>query len=382
MVELGHRVSATSEETRAAENLQTRFQTMGYSTEIQPFSFRNFDFVLWRETRGENSNVVLNDMDFTGLPFTLPPNTVTVIGPLTPVELEAMEGLPPEELDGKVAWLQPQDGILNDEEALRDLHENIESAAEAGAVAVVISGDLGNYSILLIVEASIPALFFNSSVEESWAQALSAGQVDMSVTLEVQNLESRNVIAEMKGYGDGIVIIGAHYDIVPATIAGANDNTSGVALVLSLAEALAGHPLPYTIRFVTFGSEELGLFGSRHYVECLDETELARITAMFNFDVVGSGAQLQAVGTGTLTDLALSTADAWEIEAQPGSLPPGAASDHTPFKDKGIPTLLLFGPDISRIHTPEDLLEFIEPELLGGAYLIVLTILQSDEFGQ
>ena len=100
----------------------------------------------------------------------------------------------------------------------------------------------------------------------------------------------------MKGSGNGLVIIGAHYDVVPETEAGANDNTSGVAVLLSLAEALAGRSLPYTIRFVAFGSEEIGLYGSRHYVESLDEAELARITAMLNFDVVGSGPHLEAAG--------------------------------------------------------------------------------------
>ncbi len=103
---------------------------------------------------------------------------------------------------------------------------------------------------------------------------------------------------------------------------------------------------------------------------------------MLNFDVVGSGPRLEAVGPQTLQNQALSIADDPEVEAQPGTLPPGAASDHVPFQDKGIPALLLFGPDISRIHTPEDVLEFINPELLGGAYLISLAILESDQFGR
>ncbi len=61
----------------------------------------------------------------------------------------------------------------------------------------------------------------------------------MSVTVEVGNLESQNIVAEMRGAGNDLVIVGAHYDIVPTTPAGANDNTSGVAIILSLAKALA-----------------------------------------------------------------------------------------------------------------------------------------------
>ena len=123
--------------------------------------------------------------------------------------------------------------------------------------------------------------------------------------------------------------------------AGANDNTSGVAVVLSLAEALAGRSLPFSVRFIAFGAEELGLHGSRHYVASLTEAERARIKVMMNFDVVGSGVQLEVAGHQALTDLALKIAAELEIEAQPGSMPPGASSDHVPFQDAEIPALLL-----------------------------------------
>ena len=380
--ELGHRESATPEELQAAEHLQARFHAMGYSTEIQPFAFRYFDFSRWYETGGENAKVVIQGQEFPGLLFATPPNSVTTAGPLTPVGRS--DGLPPEGLEGKVAWFQPQDGILGDEQALQDLRENVRKAAEAGAVAAVISGnlDFANYTPLMMAESAIPALLFDTSVGELWTETLSDGQVEISVNVEVQELESRNVVAEMKGIGDGLVIVGGHYDIVTATRAGANDNTSGVAVVLSLAEALAGRSLPFSVRFIAFGAEELGLYGSRHYVASLTKAELARMRVMMNFDVVGSGLQLEVAGHQAFSDLALKIAAELEIEAQPGFLPPGTASDHVPFEDEGIPALLLFGPDISRIHTPEDRLEFVQPELLGGAYLIALATLQSQALGQ
>ena len=381
--ELGHRESATTEELRAAEHLQARFHAMGYLTEIQPFTFLHFDFSRWYRTGGENANAVVQGQEFPGLLFATPPNSVTVTGPLTLVRLERSEDLPPEGLEGKVAWFQPKDGILGDKQALQDLRENVTNAAEAGAVAAVISGnlDFNSYTPLLTIESAIPALLFDTSVGEFWTDTLSDGQVEISVNVEVQELESRNVVAEIKGIGDGLVIVGGHYDIVPATRAGANDNTSGVAVVLSLAEALAGRSLPFSVRFIAFGAEELGLYGSRHYVASLTEAERARIKVMMNFDVVGSGVQLEVAGHQALTDLALKIAAELEIKAQPGSMPPGASSDHVPFQDAEIPALLLFGPDVSRIHTPEDRLEFVQHQLLGGAYLIALAILQSQELG-
>ena len=318
--ELGHRESATPEELQAAEHLQARFHAMGYSTEIQPFTFLHFDFLRWYRTGGENANAVVQGQEFPGQYSPPRLNSVTAAGPLTPVRLERSEDLPPEGLEGKVAWFQPQDGILGDKQALQDLREKVRKAAEAGAVAAVISGnlDFNSYTPLLTIESAIPALLFDTSVGEFWTDTLSDGQVEISVNVEVQELESRNVVAEIKGIGDGLVIVGGHYDIVPATRAGANDNTSGVAVVLSLAEALAGRSLPFSVRFIAFGAEELGLHGSRHYVASLTEAERARIKVMMNFDVVGSGVQLEVAGHQALTDLALKIAAELEIEAQPG----------------------------------------------------------------
>ena len=56
----------------------------------------------------------------------------------------------------------------------------------------------------------------------------------LSVNIETQVLESQNVVAELEGAGDGLVIVGGHYDVVPQTEDGANDNTSGIAVRLGV----------------------------------------------------------------------------------------------------------------------------------------------------
>ena len=50
-------------------------------------------------------------------------------------------------------------------------------------------------------------------------------------------------------------------------ISGANDNASGTAVLLTVAEELFREPPPFTVRLIAFGSEELGLLGSQHYVD-------------------------------------------------------------------------------------------------------------------
>ena len=61
-----------------------------------------------------------------------------------------------------------------------------------------------------------------------------------------------------------MLVVGAHYDTTPDT-QGANDNGSGVAVALTIAEELADDELPFDLRFVMFGAEETGLNGSFAY---------------------------------------------------------------------------------------------------------------------
>ena len=97
---------------------------------------------------------------------------------------------------------------------------------------------------------------------------------------------------------------------------------------------------------------------------------------------MASGPWLAVTGTEELADLALKIAADLEVEAQPQPLPPGASSDHQPFESAGVPVLIMYGPDVSRIHTPNDRLEFVQPELLGEAFLVGKALLESREFAE
>ena len=101
---------------------------------------------------------------------------------------------------------------------------------------------------------------------------------------------SRNVVAELNNdiEDDETLVIGAHYDTTPNS-PGANDNGSGVAAALVVAEELSDDELPFDLRFVLFGAEEIGLNGSFAYVGGLGARESEKILAMINLDVVGTG---------------------------------------------------------------------------------------------
>ncbi len=101
-----------------------------------------------------------------------------------------------------------------------------------------------------------------------------------------------NLVAELPGTErpDEIVVIGAHYDTVPGS-PGANDNASGVAVLLALAEAFADRPRPRTVRFVAFANEEPPFYltpdmGSHAYARQSRE-QGERISAMMALDGLG-----------------------------------------------------------------------------------------------
>jgi len=112
-----------------------------------------------------------------------------------------------------------------------------------------------------------------------------------------------NVLALLPG-GDPalrqeVIILGAHldhlgycYELMP----GANDNASGVAVLLGVAEALAGleKPLPRSVLFICFGAEEQALAGSQHYL-AHPAFPLARTRCLLNMDGVGCGDKLTAL---------------------------------------------------------------------------------------
>jgi hypothetical protein len=60
----------------------------------------------------------------------------------------------------------------------------------------------------------------------------------------------------------------------------------------------------------------------------------------------------------------------------------GGSSDFASFREAGVPYLMFFGDDVSRIHTERDTLEFVQPEMLGGVAAVAAALLQSKEFAE
>ena len=171
------------------------------------------------------------------------------------------------------------------------------NAQAAGASAVIIfnQGNTPERSGLIVGNATAPppapGPLSIPVVGASFADGSALSQVGSTARVDVDPPESRpqvNVIAELPGTNTAnVVMAGAHLDSVQAG-PGINDNGSGSASLLELAEQLANHIPQNTVRLAWWGAEESGLLGSTAYVASLSQAEKDRIALYLNFDMVGS----------------------------------------------------------------------------------------------
>ena len=168
--------------------------------------------------------------------------------------------------------------------------QKVANAQAAGASAVVVfnEGQEGRTDVvqgtLGAPGATIPAI----GVSYALGSALDGDTLRVAVEAVSEFRDTENVIAELPGRtSDNVVMAGAHLDSVPAG-PGINDNGSGSAALIEVAENLARTELPNTVRFAWWGAEELGLLGSEHYVTTLPAEEREDIGLYLNFDMVGS----------------------------------------------------------------------------------------------
>jgi Zn-dependent M28 family amino/carboxypeptidase len=190
--------------------------------------------------------------------------------------------------------------------------------------------------------------------------------VDTSVAIV-----GKNVIGFMDNGAPTTVIIGAHYDHLgygaegslyegtePQIHNGADDNASGVTVLLQLAESLNGKYANNNYLFISFSGEEKGLWGSSWFTKN-PTIDLATVNYMLNMDMVGrlgDDRELAVYGTGTSpTWMPVLEEIAKERNIDMKSKPSGVGpSDHTSFYLKDMPVLHFFTGQHDDYHKPSD----------------------------
>jgi len=262
--------------------------------------------------------------------------------------------------------------------------DKVANATAAGASGVLIANDAaGRVQGSLVEPSQIPAVTVGGADGQRLRDLLGAGpvQVRLVVDASIEQRSGTNVVAELPGArADGpVVIFGAHLDSVPAG-PGGNDNGSGSAVVLELAHTLAQRDVsqrPFGLRFILFGAEELGLYGSRAYVQQLSDAQRQAIAAMINLDMVGVGDAWRFGGTDDLVQRALGASADLGVRGLPLRGPLSGASDHASFLDAGIPAVFIYRVEDPNYHTAGDRPELVDADALGQAGSIALAVLDS-----
>ncbi|MBL4576038.1 MAG: M28 family peptidase, partial [Opitutaceae bacterium] len=216
-----------------------------------------------------------------------------------------------------------------------------------------LSSTHNDFAILTIKRESIDRL--NKTINVSIQQKF------------IRDYQSQNVIGYVQGteFPDSFIILSAHYDHSgkmgsAVYFPGANDNASGVAMLLNLAYHYTHkEPPTKTVIFIAFGAEEAGLVGSKYFVEN-PIGSLNKINFVFNMDLMGTGSEGAMIVNGAIFENRYNKLTA--INKQNDYLPiikkrgKAANSDHYWFSENGVPSFFMYTMGgIKAYHDIEDI---------------------------
>jgi hypothetical protein len=262
----------------------------------------------------------------------------------------------------------------------------LDEAAVAGASGLILlphpeSGDLAVH-YAPGTEAR-PILFYGSlELRDALAQSLETWHLEIP-ELEPFSTQGGNLLYRLPESDQGpVLLLVAHYDhLGPADegyYPGANDNGSGVAVLLETARLLAQRQYPFELRFLFSDGEEEGMLGARAYLAHMEDPEL-----VINLDTVGRAGvnhyrhlrdpsalnpdllMLWSEAESEAATALEAFASALEFHVERGEGPIfERAGDHYPFAQAGLPSVFLFGGFHAGYHQPEDTPDQVLPQKL------------------
>ena len=368
----GTRASGTPGYAASKDYVVKELRAAGYKPKVQAFAFPFFEEntpSTLAQTSPDATTYERGD-DFATMTFsgsgTVTDQEVVVVdndlAPADPTDTDNNSGCEAEDFanfpDGAIALIQ---------RGTCDFGVKAANAEEAGASAALIfnngtndeNGDRrGAVEGTLGAPSGIPVLglSFAAGVDLGTPSGTRAS-VSSETTNETRN--TYNVTAETKkGNADRVIMAGAHLDSVIEG-PGINDNGSGSATVLEMAQELAKEKkLRNQVRFAWWGAEELGLLGAEHYVADLaenDKSTLDEIGAYLNFDMVGSPnyarfvydgdnstgeGEVGPAGSGDIEQLFTRYFTNQRLTSSPTAF--DGRSDYGPFIENGVPSGGLF----------------------------------------
>ncbi len=379
----GNRASGLPGYTASADYVTRTLRQAGYKVKRQQFTFA-FSRDLAPATLTQTSPTSV-DFETAALSYS---GSGDVTGPVVPIDVS----VPPPAQPGSTSGCEASDfpepagdtSVALVQRGTCDFATKAQNAVDAGYAAVIVfnEGQAGRTELLagtLGTPFNVPVV--GLTYEDGAALAQTDG-AEVRVTASTENDLDRtteNIIADLPAgtrvaNPDQTIVVGGHLDSV-AEGAGINDNGSGSAAVLEIAQQMSELKLTKKVqrpvRFAFWGAEEAGLLGAEHYVSSLSSKQRANIYANLNFDMLGSPNFARFVydgdgsasdpagppGSAQIEDIFTTYFESKKLQTAPTAF--DGRSDYGPFIATGIPAGGLFS-GAEGVKTPA------EAEMFGG----------------
>jgi Zn-dependent M28 family amino/carboxypeptidase len=403
--EIGPRLGGSEAEARARVWGAAKMKAMGFKN----VRIETFDMPAWSRV-SESAAIVA--------PFPQP-LTVTALGnsvstPEGGVTAEVvryrtlteLKGAPLTGIEGKIVFVdekmtRTQDGSGYGVAVAKRSEATVE-AAKRGALAAVIRS-VGTDShrnphtgMMRIFEgaAVVPAAALSNPDADQLERALRLAKGPVTMTLDLKTAKTPgapggNVVGEIPGRTDELIVIGGHLDSWDLGT-GAIDDGAGIAITLAAAkliDEMSGKP-GRTIRVVMWGAEEVGLFGAKAYAEAhKDELPRHALAAESDFGAGKIWSMQTKFGEASAPKAELFADALRRLGVGPGDNSASGGPDVGPLREAGVPVLDLKqdGADYFDFHhTPDDTLDKVDPEALKqnvAAWAVMLYLAAEMEGG-
>lgn len=338
---IGQRYTGTPQEKQAADYIAGVLDSYGYRVEVQTFEVPD-------RRVGQLSSPRLPSSLAWGVGSAARAlQDVTVRGTVVIAPSESVADLPTD-LSGQI--------LMRVVSVTQDITPLAVAAAARGAVAVIATRvdavyprQASAFAPVLTADVSIPVVGVGQVQKHALLDLQRSAPIELQLTTTLYPTPtSQNVLARRPGRKGSNsarreVMVCAHYDSVIGA-RGANDDGSGTVLCLELARTMRNLPTNADLTFALWGSEEVGLVGSRLYAGGLDQSARDRLLGVFNNDMVGTSWEpaekywvLDYLGTSNpVNTQVLAAGERLGYRARMSDVTPRGSSDHQSFSEVGV----------------------------------------------
>ncbi len=365
--DIGNRESGTAAEARAAQKIKSWFEEFGLANvRIEEFEVQTSRVLKEEASLPDGTKVACAAV---GNSLSTPPEGVE--GEVVMLESTSLEAL--RKIENKIAAL----GIAPNQKEFHKILKAKPLALIYPSRTPLAPAIYRSIRAEYVEKENVPAI----SMAHDDLLNLMKGPRKLRIVTEVEKVtaKSQNVIGEVRGIlEDEDILVGGHCDTV-RSVMGAHDNAAGTAVVLELARIFAHEKPNRTLRFMAFGSEELGLRGSYYHAKNQENTKNLKLC--LDYDVHGillGNLGAVVLGPGELKSLLCFTAKELGISLQATSEMGMGGSDHMPLAFYGVPSVMLSrgGGAAQIMHTDLEDLRWCGPEAFVSIGALSQTLLE------